>query len=287
MLKLGVSLLICAGIPFVLGSGGHAATCDPPGPPPHFGCQWSTEDCGWNCPVCDPFGAPPRAGCSWDLNQCNWICPGYTGVEVTVQTLSPPTSSAHVFVKLSSLCTATGASAICGGSFLVAPGMSVQAKCQALADTVTNSCVAAGYAVTANACSSSGSFTTKNIGCPPTPFALGISNNPNVFDQAGQGPLPDGESESTTGTCSPQPGAPTGLLVDKTGGGSGLWLTWTDAANADHYVVFEDGAPDGGFGTTAGTASNGATGLNIPMPPGVEFYLVAGSNSACGVGVPH
>src|SRR5438093_739345 len=58
-----------------------AATCDPPGPPPRFGCQWSTTVCDWFCAVCDPFSAPPRpSSCTWDGNVCNWLCPGYTGV---------------------------------------------------------------------------------------------------------------------------------------------------------------------------------------------------------------
>src|SRR2546425_6677831 len=59
------------------------ATCDPPGPPPRFGCQWSTDVCDWICAVCDPFGAPPRLSCHWDGNLCNWLCPGYTGLEAT------------------------------------------------------------------------------------------------------------------------------------------------------------------------------------------------------------
>src|SRR5215475_5742487 len=78
------------------------ATCDPPGPPPRFGCQWSTDVCDWLCAVCDPFGAPPRLSCSWDLNLCNWICPGYTGVDVTVKTLQPPARDAVVYVHLRS-----------------------------------------------------------------------------------------------------------------------------------------------------------------------------------------
>ncbi len=57
------------------------ATCDPPGPPPRFGCQWSVDVCDWVCAVCDPFGSPPRPSCHWDGNLCNWICPGYSGGE--------------------------------------------------------------------------------------------------------------------------------------------------------------------------------------------------------------
>src|SRR5215475_6576919 len=97
--------------------------CDPPGPPPRFGCQWSTSSCDWFCPVCDPFGTSPRPSCSWDLTTCNWRCDGYTGADVTVRTLLQPSQSATVYVKLSSLCTATGVVAACGGQFTVHPGM--------------------------------------------------------------------------------------------------------------------------------------------------------------------
>jgi len=83
-----------------------AQVCDPPGPPPRFGCAWSTETCEWVCAVCDPFGGPPRSSCTWDQQVCNWICPGYTGVDVTVHTTHAPMRDATVYVKLSSLCLA-------------------------------------------------------------------------------------------------------------------------------------------------------------------------------------
>jgi hypothetical protein len=242
--------------------------------------------CDWICAVCDPFGAPPRTSCTWDGTICNWICPGYTGIEVTVQTLQPPVKDAIVYVRLSSLCTATGAFAGCSGSFTVYPGMPVSAKCQAIADAISNDCSGAGYALTENDCRLSATVTAGNLGCPSTPFALGLSNDPAVFDQTGQGPLPDGESESITGTtatCSPLPG-PVGNLRLATPGNGDLQLTWDDATNADDYVVFSDTLPNGSFDTVAGTAQSGASGWTAGMPPGVEFYLVAGSNSICGVG---
>ena len=263
-----------------------AATCDPPGPAPRFGCQWSTDVCDWFCPVCDPFGAPPRTSCNWDGKVCNWLCPGYTGVEVTVQTLQPPVLDAVVYVRLSSLCTATGAFAGCNGSFAVYPGMPVSVKCQAIADAISNDCSAAGYAVTENDCRLAATFTASNVGCPATPFALGLSNDPAVFDQTGQGPLPDGEAESTTGTtatCAPLPG-PVGNLRLATPSGGDIQLTWDDATNADGYVVFSDTTPNGTFDTVAGTARSGTPGWTAGMPPGIEFYLVAGSNSSCGIG---
>src|SRR5262245_44583270 len=180
--------------------GGATATCDPTGPAPRFGCQWSIDVCDWICPICDPFGVPPRSTCTWDGNLCNWICPGYTGVDVTVQTLQSPVQDATVYVRLSSLCTATGASASCSGSFAVYPGMPIPQKCQAIADAISNDCSAAGYAVTVNDCRLEGTITASNVGCPGTPFALGLSNDPAVFDQAEKGPIPDGDSTRSSGT---------------------------------------------------------------------------------------
>jgi hypothetical protein len=272
------------------GAPGVRATCDPPGPAPRFGCQWSTDVCDWFCPVCDPFGAPPRASCGWDGKLCNWLCPGYTGVEVTVQTLQSPVRDATVYVRLSSLCTATGVVAACNGSFAVYPGMPVSLKCQAIVDAISNNCSSAGYAVTENNCRLAASLTASNLGCPATQFALGLSNDPTVFDQTGQGPLPDGESDSTTGTtgsCTPMPGPVGNLRLVTLSDGGELQLTWDDATNADGYVVFSDTAPNGTFNTVAGTAQSGTPGSTVGMPPGSEFYLVAGSNTSCGIGPRH
>src|SRR2546422_5812145 len=264
-----------------------AATCDPPGPPPRFGCQWSTDACDWICAVCDPFGAPPRSSCTWDGNVCNWICPGYTGVEVTVRTTQPPARDATVYMRLSSLCTATGAGSFCNGSFAVYPGMPVSVKCQAITDAISNNCSPAGYAVTENDCRFAASLTASNLGCPQTQFALGLSNDPAVFDQTGQGPLPDGESDSITGTtatCSPMPGTGSNLRLATANGGGDLQMTWDDTTNADDYVVFSDTKPNGIFSAVEGTAPTGTPGSTVGMPPGSEFYLIAGNNSTCGVG---
>lgn len=276
---------------FSIGIGGSrlctAQVCDPPGPPPRFACQWSMDTCEWFCPICDPFGSPPRTSCVWDGSACNWRCDGYTGVDVTVRTLHAPTHNGTVYVKLSSLCTATGSIAACGGQFDVHPGMSIPQKCQAIASAIEGSCAAAGYAVTVNECSLGALLTASNVDCPGTAFALGISNSPDTFDQAWQSHLPDGEVENTTGrsaSCTPLPGPVTGLRLDKTGGGQDIRLRWNDAADADDYLVLEDGAPNGAVSTVIGTAQSGAQGLTISMTPGSEVYLVAGHNSACGVG---
>lgn len=285
--RLFLAIVSCLGLCLTDPNVGATLTCDPPGPPPRFACQWSTDICDWVCPVCDPFGTPPRSGCTWDLKICNWVCPGYTGTEVTVRTLQPPARDATVYVLLRSLCTATGVLASCSGSFAVYPGMPVTQKCQAIADAIANDCSAAGYAVTVNDCGLEASLTAGNLGCPETPFALGLSNDPGVFDQAGQGPLPDGESESTTGTtdsCSPMPDPPSHLRIEAVDGGQDLQLTWDAAVNADDYVVFVDTAPNGPFSSVAGIAPSGTPGLTVSTPPGIEFYLVAGRNQTCGVG---
>lgn len=266
------------------------AICDPPGPPPRFGCQWSTDLCDWICAVCDPFGAPPRSSCHWDGNLCNWICPGYTGVDVTVLTTQAPARDATVYVRLSSLCTATGAGSFCNGSFAVYPGMPVSQKCQAIGDAISNNCSAAGYVVTENNCRLAASLTAGNLGCTTTPFALGLSNDPAVFDQTELGTLPDGESDRITGTtaaCAPMPGPVSNLSLATANGGADLQLTWEDTTNADDYVVFSDTKPNGMFSTVEGTAPSGTPGPALGMPSGIEFYLVAGSNSACGVGPRH
>jgi hypothetical protein len=266
-----------------------AAVCDPPGPAPRFGCTWSTDTCAWVCAVCDPFGAPPRSSCTWDGDRCTWICPGYTGVEVTLRILEPPGQDATLHVRLSSLCTATGMTASCAGGFDVYPGMSAGAKCQAIADAIGSDCAPAGYAVTSNACAPSASLTASNVGCPATPFAMGLSDDPGVFDQTEDGPLPDGESDEVTGSdaaCALAPGPVTDLLLATVGGGD-VQLTWGDAVNADDYVVFTDTSADGPFDTVAGTATSGAAGITLPMATESRFYLVAGRNAACGLGPEH
>ena len=75
-----------------------------------------------------------------------------------------------------------------------------------------------------------------------------------------------------------------GLEVASPNGGADLIFTWTDATNAEDYVVLEDDSPAGVFDTITGTAPSGLIGLTVPTPPGNRFYIVAGRNSACGLG---
>ena len=79
------------------------------------------------------------------------------------------------------------------------------------------------------------------------------------------------------------PAAVSGLALAPASGGASLRLTWSGVEGATDYVVTEDSAPDGAFATQAGTAPDGASGLTVPMPPGLRFYLVAARN-ACGTG---
>jgi hypothetical protein len=264
----------------------QAQICDPVGSPPHFGCSWSLDSCSWVCPICDPFGLPPRSGCNWDLNLCNWVCPGYTGVRVTVQTTQPPASRATVYVTLRSLCTTTGVLASCSGSFDTKSNMTKSDKCLALETVVTQQCGSAGYAVSADACATDASFEVANVGCPVTPFAFGVSNDSTVFDQSGNGQLPDGEKESiqgSTSTCATTPGPVTNLLMTEVDAGT-LRLNWDEDEYADDYIVYSDTSPSGTFDTVVGTATTGADGLVIPMPAAGQYYLVAASNNNCGRG---
>jgi len=261
-----------------------AQVCDPPGPPPRFGCSWSTDSCDWVCAICDPFGVPPRSGCSWSLQSCNWICPGYTGVRVTLQTVTPPSSRATVYVQLESLCTETGVSARCSGSFEVKPSTSERQTCAAIETVVARQCVSVGYQVTLDECATAARFETANAGCPKTPFALGVSDDPAVFDQTGQGSLPDGQTDTITGstaTCAFIPGQVTGLQMAEPDLQT-LVLTWDPTPDADDYIIFSDVAPGGSFDNVVGTS--GTTSLTLPMPSPSEFYKVAAHNPSCGQG---
>ena len=289
MLLFGLGLLLVPSIPLAPAPAHAQVICDPPGPPPRFGCTWSIDTCDWICAICDPFGPPPRASCTWDGNTCNWTCPGFTGVDVTVKTTKAPVHDATVYVRLSSICTATGAGGSCGGSFAGSRTMSVADKCEAIADTISVNCREAGYEVTVNDCAQHATLTASNLGCPATAFALGVSNDPGVFDETESAALPDGEAEKISGStasCGRRPGAVNNLLLTPQGGGD-LLLTWDDTTDADDYVVYSDTAPNGAFSAVAGTASSGTVGLSVGALPGDQYYLVAGRNQGCGIGPKH
>jgi len=289
VLSLGLILLFQSTL-FGPGSAAWAQICDPVGSPPRFGCQWSLTLCDWVCPICDPYGPAPRSSCTWDMNLCNWVCNGYTGTEVTVSTTKGPTQDATVYLRMSALCTATGAGEFCNGSFPVFHGMTTAQKCQAIADAIANDCSSVGYVVTMNDCPLESTLVASNLSCPDTAFALGLSNDPGVFDQTGTGPMPDGETDRISGTsksCSPKPGTVGNLQLAQVAGGTDVQLTWDDTTNATDYVVFSDTSPNGSFSTVAGTAADGASGFSLGTLSGNEYFLVAGRNSSCGVGPKH
>jgi hypothetical protein len=84
--------------------------------------------------------------------------------------------------------------------------------------------------------------------------------------------------------CVPSPEPVTDVSLAADAGLTQLTLTWTDTADSDDYVVFEDVSPDGSFQTLTGISASGAIGLTIPMPGSVAYYSVHGRNAACGVG---
>jgi hypothetical protein len=74
------------------------------------------------------------------------------------------------------------------------------------------------------------------------------------------------------------------LEVETADAGSSLKLTWPNVYAADSYVVYEKTIPYGAFFRETGTASDGTTGLTVPMPAGNKFYLVAARKASCGEG---
>lgn len=66
------------------------------------------------------------------------------------------------------------------------------------------------------------------------------------------------------------------LQLEVVNAGADLQFTWTNVTNPFDYLLVQDLAPQGTFGSLAGSAPNGVTTLTIPMPPGSRFYRVGG-----------
>ena len=100
--------------------------------------------------------------------------------------------------------------------------------------------------------------------------------------------LPPASTTSSTGTLTvtggQSAGQVTNLKIQKINSGANLKLIWNNTTNATDYVVYEATSPNGAFTTQTGTSTSGLTGLTIALPSGNREYLVAGRNSACGVG---
>ena len=81
--------------------------------------------------------------------------------------------------------------------------------------------------------------------------------------------------------CEGGPGEVSGLQVSTASGGADLLLTWDADPSSVEYAVFDDFTPDGQFGNVAGLAVSGFTDLQLPMPGGDAFFLVAGVSAPC------
>ena len=98
-------------------------------------------------------------------------------------------------------------------------------------------------------------------------------------------PAQTDDSEPVSVTVSAMPTVVSNLMLTKAGGGALIHATWDNVLGASTYPFYNDIVASGPFATLAGSGSNGAVGLDIPMPPeDLVFYLVAGSNPVCGEG---
>ena len=127
--------------------------------------------------------------------------------EITVKTILPPDCASTVFVTLNQDDPATliDPDYVCKYQFDTPNDTSwtLETKCRALADGITNSaqCQAAGFVVSNDSCSTLNSFTVQGTSSSE-PISIGISNT--GFDQNDdfQGaPLPNYEEEVLTPGC--------------------------------------------------------------------------------------
>jgi hypothetical protein len=172
----------------------------------------------------------------------------------------------------------------CSGSFLVRNSTTAAETCAAIEGVVAQHCGDAGYVVTLDDCAAGARFEAANAACPMTPFALGVSDDPAIFDQTGAGPLPDGETDIITGstaTCAFVPGPVLDLQVADPDSLT-LVLSWDAASDADDYIVYEDTAPNGPYDTVAGTSNT--TNVTLAMPSPTEYFKVVARNQSCGQG---
>jgi len=124
---------------------------------------------------------------------------------VTSQTiLTPDNAGVTVYANLRSTCHGVDLKG-CKAAFVIttAQAASQTAKCQGIVDALNSAnsgCASAGYMVTNN-CATNQTFIVTDPVCTGSVLSLGISNNPNIFDQEGQGPIPDYEEEIITPGC--------------------------------------------------------------------------------------
>ena len=88
-------------------------------------------------------------------------------------------------------------------------------------------------------------------------------------------------------TVDPMPPGPlpdsVAMALGKILAGTKLKCTWTNIPEAASYNLYESGDPEFVFPFLAGTGTDGATGIEIPKPPGSTYYLLSAENS-CGEG---
>src|SRR6266850_288797 len=128
---------------------------------------------------------------------------------VKSQTVLPPdTGNAFdVFVNLKTTC-GTNVLKSCQATFKRAAGVSTDMvqKCQLLVDAINAqpSCQLAGYTASGT-CVANQSFTVTDTACTGSVLAIGISNDPAIFNQEsdnpGAHPIPDYEGDLLTPSC--------------------------------------------------------------------------------------
>jgi hypothetical protein len=158
---------------------------------------------------------------------------GCNGVRVC--TILPPDQfHFDVYINLESWCNGLRIKA-CRAQFdlrTAAGGehMTLQEKCRLLVEAIRTDpdCVAAGYEVVDENCDASPPcFTLIDATCPGAKVVMGISNDPDIFDQEVHGVLPDYEAETITPLCDPTPTDPTddpAVLVGFSGTPSGVQI---------------------------------------------------------------
>jgi hypothetical protein len=106
---------------------------------------------------------------------------------------------------------------------------------------------------------------------------IGCSANPSCADSS--------DNVELSIVALPEEVGPT-LTVGRSDTTGDLEFHWTDVASANDYVLFSDAAASGGFETERGSSASGVEGVILAVPTeDLVFYLVAGRNPVCGLGI--
>ncbi len=158
--------------------------------------------------VCVTCPAPCDTKCQ-ELGCCQPT--GCAGVKVTT-VLPPDQCKDDVYVTIRSLCKGKlikecrAQFDLPGGDptnpILCAEFWTLQDKCRALVRAIRKDCTPSGYAVEEHCDENPPYFIVRDVTCPGSQVVLGISNDPNIFNQGGQGqPIPDYEAEIIEPLC--------------------------------------------------------------------------------------